>query len=109
VRLSKLRSRDVSVTGAVQTPAQLEHLYGTAARGVLEGFATKIFFGGGLGQHDAKYASELAGTCTVASVAETRHRDLLRDRCVRPRFGDRPIDPLEGCPRQHIEEARRTV
>jgi hypothetical protein len=49
---------------------------------VLEGFSTKIFFGGGLGQHDAKYASELAGTCTVASVAETRHRDLLRGRWV---------------------------
>ena len=75
VRLSTLRSRGVSVTGAVQTLGQLEHLYGTGSRGVLDGFSTKLFHGGGLGQTDAKYASDLAGTCTVANVSVTKARD----------------------------------
>jgi len=88
VRLSTLRSRGVAVTGAVQTLAQLQHLYGSAAGGVLEGFCTRLFFGGGLGQADARYASELAGNCTVASMAVTKSLtaagDVSRTRTLVP-------------------------
>jgi type IV secretory pathway TraG/TraD family ATPase VirD4 len=82
VRLSTLRSRGVSVTGAVQTLAQIDHLYGTAARGVLDGFCTRLFFGGGLGQADAKLASEMSGTCTAASVSVMRTREAGRRSVV---------------------------
>jgi type IV secretory pathway TraG/TraD family ATPase VirD4 len=68
-RLATLRSRGVSITGAVQSLRQLEHIYGPTA-GVLDGFSTKLFFGGSLSLADARYVSESSGTCTVA--VETR-------------------------------------
>jgi Type IV secretory system Conjugative DNA transfer len=88
IRLSTLRSRGVAVTGAVQTLTQLQHLYGSAAGGVLDGFCTRLFFGGGLGQADARYASELAGNCTVGSIAVTKSLtasgDVSRTRTLIP-------------------------
>ena len=108
-RLATLRSRGVSITGAVQSLAQLEHLYGPGA-GVAEGFSTRLFFGGGLGLADAKHASELSGVCTVGSVSTTMVRDgsmkqrsrttspvpravLLPDEIARP-----PVHGLLGAP-----------
>jgi type IV secretion system protein VirD4 len=72
-RLATMRGRGVAITGAVQSLSQLEHLYGSSA-GVLEGFSTRLFFGGGLALADAKHASELAGVCSVACVARTSTR-----------------------------------
>lgn len=71
-RLATLRSRGVSITGAVQSLRQLEHLYGASA-GVLDGFSTKLFFGGSLSLADARYVSEMSGTCTVAVESRSWH------------------------------------
>jgi type IV secretory pathway TraG/TraD family ATPase VirD4 len=78
-RLSTLRSRGVSVTGAVQTLGQLESLYGKGAGAITEGFCTKIFFGGGLGHADARFASELSGVCTVENVTVTETEEVGED------------------------------
>jgi type IV secretory pathway TraG/TraD family ATPase VirD4 len=78
-RLSTLRSRGVSVTGAVQTLGQLESLYGKSASAIAEGFCTKIFFGGGLGHADARFASELSGVCTVENVTVTETEEVGED------------------------------
>jgi type IV secretory pathway TraG/TraD family ATPase VirD4 len=109
-RLATLRSRGVAITGAVQSLKQLEHLYGATAS-VADGFSTKFFFSGALSPHDAKLASELAGTCTVLSetITTTRAPDgqvthsrsrgpvaravLLPDEVARP-----PVHPLLGAP-----------
>jgi type IV secretory pathway TraG/TraD family ATPase VirD4 len=70
-RLSTLRSRAVSVIATVQTLSQIEHLYNKGAGAIMEGFCTKTFFGGGLAQADARYASEMSGICTVENVTIT--------------------------------------
>jgi type IV secretory pathway TraG/TraD family ATPase VirD4 len=70
-RLSTLRSRAVSVLATVQTLSQIESLYGKGAGAILEGFCTKVFFGGGLAQADARFASEMSGVCTVENVTIT--------------------------------------
>lgn len=70
-RLSTLRSRGVSVLATVQTLSQIESLYGKGAGAILEGFCTKAFFGGGLAQADARFASEMSGICTVENVTIT--------------------------------------
>jgi hypothetical protein len=112
-RLSTLRSRAVSVVAAVQTLSQIAHLYGNGAGAVLGGFCTKVFFGGGLDQADARYASELSGVCTVESVTVTETNEvgaedacrlsltrvptaravLLPEEVARP-----PVNPLLGAP-----------
>jgi hypothetical protein len=70
-RLSTLRSRGVSVLATVQTLSQIDSLYHRGAGAILEGFCTKVFFGGGLAHADAKYASELSGICTVENLTFT--------------------------------------
>ncbi len=67
-RLATLRSRGVSLIGAVQTLSQLEHLYEGAYGSILGNFNTKVFFGGGLSLEDSRYASQQSGTTTVDSV-----------------------------------------
>jgi type IV secretory pathway TraG/TraD family ATPase VirD4 len=109
-RLATMRGRGVAITGAVQSLSQLEHLYGSSA-GVMEGFSTRLFFGGGLALADAKHASELAGICSVACTSRTRSRRpdglmqhsrtttpvarpiLLPDEVARP-----VVHPLLGAP-----------
>jgi hypothetical protein len=72
-----LRSRGVSITGAVQTLGQLSNLYGQeAAEAIVANFNTKLFFGGGLGMKDAAFASALSGTMTAAAATIT---DLAHD------------------------------
>ncbi|HET6882532.1 MAG TPA: type IV secretory system conjugative DNA transfer family protein [Pirellulales bacterium] len=76
-RLSTLRSRGVSITGAVQTLSQLSNLYGSGpAEAIVSNFNTRIFFGGGLGLKDAEYASALSGTMTGLATTTT---DVDRD------------------------------
>ena len=82
-RLSTLRSRGVSVVAAVQTLSQIENLYNKGAGAVLEGFCSKLFFGGGLAQADARYASELSGVCTVESVTVTETNEVGVEESVR--------------------------
>jgi type IV secretory pathway TraG/TraD family ATPase VirD4 len=69
--LNLLRSRDVRITAAVQSLAQLPHYYGTEAEAILAGFATKIFKTP-VDLSDAEWASRQSGTTTVAEV----HDDL---------------------------------
>ena len=69
--------------GGVQTLSQIENLYGKAAGAILEGFCSKVFFGGGLAQADARYASELGGVCTVESVTVTETNEVGIEESVR--------------------------
>jgi len=109
-RLATLRSRGVSLIGAVQTLSQLHHLYEMGASAIIGNFNTKLFFGGGLGLADSKFASDLSGTMTAESVTiiETEHGEmtsvtrsrtpvarpvLLPEEVARP-----PVHPLLGTP-----------
>lgn len=103
-RLSTLRSRGVSITGAVQQLSQLENLYGKAADAIVGNFNTKIFFGGGLGLGDARYASELSGTMTAGSISTSDVENdgvVLRSESCTP-VGRRVLLPEEiSRPRVH--------
>jgi len=109
-RLATLRSRGVSLTGAVQTLSQLHQLYEMGAHAIISNFNTKLFFGGGLSLADSRYASDLSGTMTAESVTviESEHGDstsvtrsrtpvartlLLPEEIARP-----PVHPLFGAP-----------
>ena len=88
VRLNTLRSRRVSVVGAVQTLDQLAITYGPASSAVLTGFASKVFLPG-VEPADAAYASERSGTTTVritrASELPIARPLLTPEEVMRPR------------------------
>lgn len=64
VKLNTLRSRNVSIVGAIQSIAQIKANYGPDADSVLAGFNTKILMPM-LDIQDAEWASKETGTMTV--------------------------------------------
>lgn len=82
-RLATLRSRGVSLIGAVQTLSQLHDIYGHSATAIIGNFNTKLYFGGGLGVPDARFASEESGTMTaefvqVSKISTGKHSTTSR-------------------------------
>ena len=69
------RSRRASIHAAVQTLAQLEHHYGSAASSLLAAFNSKLFILSGLGLPDREYASRLAGSIDTERWRVTQHLD----------------------------------
>ncbi|MDC0358769.1 type IV secretory system conjugative DNA transfer family protein [Oligoflexia bacterium] len=64
VKLNTLRSRNVSIVGAIQSIAQVKAAYGDDADSVLAGFSTKIFMPS-LDLQDAEWASKETGQMTI--------------------------------------------
>ncbi len=64
VKLNTLRSRNVSITAAIQSIAQVKANYGDDADSVLAGFSSKIFMPN-LDVQDAEWASKETGQMTV--------------------------------------------
>ena len=64
VKLNTLRSRNVSITAAIQSIAQVKSNYGDDADSVLAGFSTKIFMPP-LDIQDSEWASKESGQMTV--------------------------------------------
>jgi type IV secretory pathway TraG/TraD family ATPase VirD4 len=64
VKLNTLRSRNVSIVGAIQSMAQVKANYGDDADSVLAGFNTKIFMPS-LDIQDAEWASKETGQMTI--------------------------------------------
>ncbi|MCB0330802.1 MAG: type IV secretory system conjugative DNA transfer family protein, partial [Bdellovibrionales bacterium] len=64
VKLNTLRSRNVSITAAIQSIAQVKANYGDDADSVLAGFSTKIFLPP-LDLQDAEWASKETGQMTI--------------------------------------------
>jgi type IV secretory pathway TraG/TraD family ATPase VirD4 len=64
VKLNTLRSRNVSIVGAVQSTQQIKANYGEDADSVLAGFSTKIFMPA-LDLVDSEYASKESGQMTI--------------------------------------------
>lgn len=64
VKLNTLRSRNVSITAAIQSVAQVKAVYETHADSVLAGFSTKIFRPP-LDHQDAEWASKETGQMTI--------------------------------------------
>lgn len=64
VKLNTLRSRNVSIVGAIQSIAQVKANYDKDADPVLSGFSTKIFMPS-LDYQDSEWASKETGTMTV--------------------------------------------
>lgn len=84
--INTLRGPRVSVLAAVQSLAQIQHVYGAAGESVLAGFNTKIFLPA-LESIDAAYASHKAGVMSAELVTRTEeaqpfgqgeHRPLSR-------------------------------
>ncbi len=84
--INTLRGPRVSVLAAVQSLAQIQHVYGAAGESVLAGFNTKIFLPA-LESVDATYASHKAGVMSAEHVTrieeahpvvEGEHRPLSR-------------------------------
>jgi hypothetical protein len=80
-QLNTLRSRDVRVTAAVQSLAQLDHWYGPASGEVLAGFGTKVFQPP-LEQADAEWASRHAGMMTATDTSSVSDKSRRRGRAV---------------------------
>lgn len=64
VKLNTLRSRNVSIVGAIQSIAQVKANYGDDADSVLAGFSSKIFMPA-LDLQDAEWASKETGQMTI--------------------------------------------
>ena len=64
VKLNTLRSRNVSITAAIQSTAQVKANYGDDSDSVLAGFSTKIFMPA-LDVVDSEWASKESGQMTV--------------------------------------------
>ena len=64
VKLNTLRSRNVSITAAIQSIAQIKAAYGDDADSVLAGFSTKILMPP-LDVQDAEWASKETGQMTI--------------------------------------------
>lgn len=64
VKLNTLRSRNVSITAAIQSIAQVKAIYETHADSVLAGFSTKIFRPP-LDIQDSEWASKETGQMTI--------------------------------------------
>ncbi|NLF24837.1 MAG: type IV secretory system conjugative DNA transfer family protein [Deltaproteobacteria bacterium] len=64
VKLNTLRSRNVSIVGAIQSIAQVKANYGNDADSVLAGFSTKIMMPT-LDIQDAEWASKESGQMTI--------------------------------------------
>jgi len=64
VKLNTLRSRNVSIVGAIQSIAQVKAIYGDDADSVLAGFSTKIFLPP-LDLQDSEWASKETGQMTI--------------------------------------------
>ena len=70
VKLNTLRSRNVSITAAIQSTAQIKANYGDDADSVLAGFSTKIFMPA-LDLTDAEWASKESGQMTIRFQTQT--------------------------------------
>jgi type IV secretion system protein VirD4 len=70
VKLNTLRSRNVSIVGAIQSIAQIKANYGDDSDSVLAGFSTKIFLPP-LDMQDAEWASKETGQMTIRFQTQT--------------------------------------
>ena len=73
-KVNTLRSRAAGLVCATQSLNQLELVYGTAARPLLDGFSSLVTIGS-LSESDRAYVSEKAGTITVRQWAVTEEFD----------------------------------
>lgn len=70
VKLNTLRSRNVSITGAIQSIAQVKANYGDDADSVLAGFSSKFFLPP-LDLQDSEWASKETGQMTIRFKVDT--------------------------------------
>lgn len=70
VKLNTLRSRNVSITAAIQSIGQVKANYGDDADSVLAGFSTKIFLPP-LDMQDSEWASKETGQMTIRFKTES--------------------------------------
>jgi type IV secretory pathway TraG/TraD family ATPase VirD4 len=73
VKLNTLRSRNVSIVGAIQSLGQIYSAYDKEADNVIAGFGTKIFIPP-LEQMDSEWASKESGTMTIRFNTTSRNR-----------------------------------
>lgn len=81
--INTLRGPRVSVLAAVQSLAQIQHVYGAAGESVLAGFNTKIFLPA-LESLDAAYASHKAGVMSAELVTRTEEAQSFGAGAHRP-------------------------
>ncbi|MBI5361865.1 MAG: type IV secretory system conjugative DNA transfer family protein [Planctomycetes bacterium] len=90
--VNTLRQPRVGIVAAVQSLAQIGHLYRGARDSVLAGFSSKIFLAG-LERVDAEYASALSGTMSAEQVTTIEEEDKRKPGTFRVTARHRSSSP----------------